>query len=293
MAETASRQLVTLAQKASTLRDLLVLRKGELQSALPRHMTADRLVRLALTACTKQPRLLECTQASLYSALLQCAQLGLEPDLLNSAHLVPFRNTKQNRVECQLIPGYQGLLGLARRSGEIASVEARSVRKPPDRFRYKYGLTPILEHEPKDNDDDKPLTHAYAIARYLHGGLPSFVVMTRKEIEKRRKRSRAADSGPWVTDFEAMALKTVLRELCKLLPSSIELKTAVALDEAHDAGLPQNLPDVAGLEIDAPMLLPGEEHKPGNGEAKPELVSCSCPDAPNGIHVPECSKGKK
>lgn len=295
-----NRQLVTVADQAKSLRELLTARKAELAAALPRHITADRLLRLMMTAVTRNPKLLACTQASLYGALLQTAQLGLEPDLLGQSYLVPFRNTKKGVVECQLIPGYLGLLTLARRSGQIASVEARVVRKG-DKFSFRYGLDPKLEHEPVAAPLDKsPLTHVYALARFIHGGVPSWLVMTREEVEQHRARSRSANEGPWVTDYEAMSLKTVLRQLCKFLPSSVELQTAVALDEAHEAGIPQDLPELPPLVDDEPARAISGDGRP---EAKPDAAKgsgepaassagsdCGCPDAPNDVHVDGCSK---
>lgn len=239
------RQLVTTKQKALTLRTILEERKAELAAALPRHLTADKMLRLVLTACTKNPKLLECTPASVYGAVLQCAQLGLEPDLLGQAYLVPYRNNKKNCFECQLIPGYQGLLRLARNSNEIASVEARVVRGG-DFFAYEYGLRQALVHKPQP-EELGDLTHVYAIARFKHGGEPQWEVMTKARVEKHRARSRAKDSGPWITDYDAMALKTVLRVLCKLLPASVELQKAVELDEHTEVGLPQDLPAIEAI----------------------------------------------
>lgn len=238
-----SRELVTVAQRAASLREMLTARKSELQAALPRHLTADKMLRLTFTAATKNPKLLECSPASVYGAVLQAAQLGLEPDLLGQAYLVPFWNAKKKVLEVQLIPGYLGLLTLARRSGQIASIEARVVREG-DAFEYEFGLTPKLKHRP-DPKAEGEITHVYAIARFMHGGEPSWEVMTTAEVELHRSRSRASQAGPWVTDWPAMALKTVLRKLCKLLPASVELQTAVQLDEAADAGLPQDLPTIA------------------------------------------------
>jgi recombination protein RecT len=250
-----SRQLVTIGQKAATLRELLTKRKPELQAALPRHLTADKMLRLVFTACTKNPKLLECSQASIYGAVLQCAQLGLEPDLLGQAYLVPYFNSKKKTSECQLIPGYLGLLTLARRSGQIASIEARVVREG-DLFQYEFGLQPKLVHRP-DPAAEGEVSHVYAIARFMHGGEPSWDVMTKAEVELHRARSKAAQTGPWVSDWNAMALKTVLRKLCKLLPASVELQTAVQLDEAADAGLPQDLPIAEGV-----VETPADPHPP-------------------------------
>ena len=272
-----SRQLVTIAQKSANLRDMLTARKSELQAALPRHLTADKMLRLTFTACTKNPKLLECSPASVYGAVLQAAQLGLEPDLLGQAYLVPYYNSKKKQLEVQLIPGYLGLLTLARRSGQIASIEARVVRAG-DLFEYEFGLTPKLKHKPEPAAQGE-ITHVYAIARFMHGGEPSWEVMTEAEVERHRSRSKASESGPWTTDWPAMALKTVLRKLCKLLPASVELQTAVQLDEAADAGLPQELPTIAEARVvdeaekhEAPT--DDQEHdqrQPGDDEDEPAL----------------------
>jgi recombination protein RecT len=253
-----SRELVTAKDRSATLRKVLEDRKNELRTALPRHLTPDRMLRLVFTACAKSPKLLECSPGSVYGAVLQCAQLGLEPDLLGQAYLVPFYNNKKKQMECQLIPGYKGLLTLARRSGEISSIDARVVREG-DTFEYEYGLSPKLIHRPQP-DALGDLTHVYAIARFRHGGEPQWDVMTKGQVEGHRRRSRAAESGPWVTDYEAMCLKTVLRVLCKLLPASVELQTAVELDERFDAGLPQDLP---ALE---PMIDTSESQEVPQGE---------------------------
>lgn len=280
-----SRELVSVKEKAITLKNILEERRLELRAALPKHLTAERIMRLTMTAVAKNPTLLGCTASSIYSAVLQCAQLGLEPDLLGQAYLVPYRNNKKGTSECQLIPGYQGLLSLARRSGEIASIEARVVRAG-DIFDYEYGLNQKLVHKPEPAAKGE-LSHVYAIARFKHGGEPQWTVMTRDEIAKHRARSRAGNSGPWVTDFEAMCLKTVLRVLSKLLPSSVELKTAVALDEAADAGLPQDLPIVeAPAAVSDPDV---QEHPPIETEdVSQHPVDCECPDGPAGVHLDSC-----
>ena len=86
----------------------------------------------------------------------------------------------------------------------------------------------------------------YAVARLKDGGY-QFEVMSRAEIEQVRKKSKAGSSGPWVEHWDEMAKKTVLRRLCKLLPSSIELARAVAMDEATDAGVAAHTDIVAGF----------------------------------------------
>ena len=243
----------TLTRRVADVRALLEKNKAQLALALPRHITPDRMMRICMTAVQKTPKLLECDQISLFAAVIQAAQLGLEPDgALGQAWLVPFGN------QVQLLPGYKGLLSLVRRSGELSTVEVRAVYAR-DIFRFRYGLASVLEHEPfnpgpqADSDEVTrgELVAVYAVARLRDGGI-QWEVMRRHEVEAIRKRSRSGTSGPWVTDYDEMAKKTVLRRLCKLLPMSVEAQTAVDLDERAELGLPQDLEVPPGVVTDEP-----------------------------------------
>src|SRR6185436_8601826 len=189
------------------IRGLLEQSKTQIKMALPRHLDADRLLRIAMTSIQRTPKLLECTKRSLLGAIMEAAQLGLMPDgVLGHAYLVPFRNTRNGgRMEVQLIPGYRGLIDLARRSGKVESIQARVVHKK-DSFDFAYGDEPFLKHRPSDEEDPGAMTAAYAVAR-LVGGEKAFEVMWKAQIDAIRKRSKASDSGPWVTDYEEMARK--------------------------------------------------------------------------------------
>lgn len=221
----------------------------QIKLALPKNLDPDRLLRIALTEIRRTPKLAECSQASLLGALFQCAQLGLEIGAsLGQAYLVPYGRD----VQFQL--GYRGMIDLAMRSGRVASIEARAVFQG-DQFDCTFGLHSDLQHTPDwnnpDRNDPKKLTFVYAVAHLTDSPRPQFVVMSRAEIEAIRKRSKSGSSGPWVTDYEAMALAKVVKRLFKWLPVSIEMARAVAADDAADAGLRQETP------ID--HLLPQEE----------------------------------
>ncbi|HGB8995030.1 TPA: recombination protein RecT [Salmonella enterica subsp. enterica serovar Saintpaul] len=205
--------------------------KEQLAAALPRHMTAERMIRIATTEIRKVPALGDCDTMSFVSAIVQCSQLGLEPGgALGHAYLLPFgnRNEKSGKKNVQLIIGYRGMIDLARRSGQIASLSARVVREGDD-FSFEFGLEEKLVHRPGENED-APVTHVYAVARLKDGGT-QFEVMTRKQIELVRAQSKAGNNGPWVTHWEEMAKKTAIRRLFKYLPVSIEIQRAVSMDE--------------------------------------------------------------
>jgi recombination protein RecT len=229
--------------KPTTIQGFLETYKGEIQRALPRHMTADRMARIALTEFRKNPNLMKCDPASLFGAVIQCAQLGLEPGgALGHAYLIPFENRKKGITEVQFIIGYRGMIDLARRSGQIVSLEAHAVYEG-DQFVCEFGLESTLKHVPDwqnaNRTKDDKLQFVYAVAKLKDGGT-QFEVMSRAEVIAIRARSRTASSGPWVTDFPAMALKTVIRRLFKYLPVSVEMQQAVGLDEQVEAGLSQD-----------------------------------------------------
>lgn len=221
----------------------------QIKAALPRHMTAERMARIATTEMRKVPKLAQCDPMSFLGAVIQCAQLGLEPgNALGHAYILPFDKRekvggqwKTVRTEAQVIIGYRGMIDLARRSGQIVSIDARAVYEG-DKFECVLGLDPRIEHQPDwqnmNRADPSKLRFVYAVAKLKDGGL-QFDVMSRAEVEGIRARSKAADSGPWVTDFAAMAVKTVVRRLFKFLPVSIEMQTAVGLDEMAEAGFSQ------------------------------------------------------
>jgi len=195
----------------------------------------ERFKYVALTVLTRTPALMRCTPISIARAIVEASQLGLEigSGALPGAYLVPYRNRETGLEEVQLIPSYKGLIDLARRSGQIAKVEARAVREG-DRFEYWYGLRPDLIHVPATAAERGGVEYVYAIA-FFKDGLPQFDVMSRAEVEVIHRRSKAADSGPWVSDYEAMALKTVLRRLCKLLPLTKDAQDVLDREDAAEA----------------------------------------------------------
>jgi len=234
-------QLIRHDDKVASVRSMLQRLMPQMLLALPKHLTPERMFRVAMTAVQRTPELLECDPRSLAGAVLQASQLGLEPDgVLGAAYLIPFRNGKTGKREVQFLPGYKGLITLARRSGEISSIDARVVREG-DKFKYAFGLNPVLEHVPAEHDGEaKPVTHAYAVIRLKDGGY-QFDVLTVAEIKAIQAQSRAGTSGPWQTHFAEMAKKTALRRALKLAPMSVEAQRAVALDELAEAGVPQEL----------------------------------------------------
>jgi recombination protein RecT len=219
--------------------------KGQIAKALPAICTPDRFLRVAMTAITKTPKLLECDRDTFVVCLLDCAQLGIEPDG-RRAHLIPFnKNTKNpdgswsKTVQCQLIIDYKGLVELVMRSGKVSNVHADKVCEN-DRFIYDAGK--VVKHEINFRKPRGDAYAYYAQAEYKDGSKKA-EVMTLDDIELIRERSKAKDNGPWKTDYSEMAKKTVFRRLSKWLPLSPEDAQALQVVEDKEFDFNMPLPD--------------------------------------------------
>lgn len=242
--------------------------KAKLGQALARvGVTPDRMVSWAMTAIRRQPALQRCNPLSLLGAVIQSAQLGLDPSgVTGEAYLVPYKD------EVTLIPGYRGLIALARRSGQVKEIMGHAVHKA-DVFEYEYGLDSKLRHVPSTDADPGPLTHVYAYAKFSGGTVEdgrAFVVLTLAEVEAVKARSRASRNGPWVSDFEAMAIKTAVRRLAKWLPLKPDEYRGFEIAEREERGLVDlakdeyDVGEAGGDEIpdeqdDGPSLTTGDE----------------------------------
>lgn len=222
-------QAPTQAKKQPrTIKDLIRAYEGEIAKALPAVMTPERFVRIALSAVSATPKLMECTQESLLGALLNSAQLGLEPNTpLGQAYLIPYNNKKEGTVECQFQIGYKGLLDLAYRTGDYQFIRAEAVHEG-DEFSYSLGLDAELVHKPVFKNRGE--TYAYYAVYKLNNGGYNFVVMSREDVEQHKKKYSKAYNSPWNSDFDAMAKKTVLKQLLKYAPLKTDVARAVAED---------------------------------------------------------------
>lgn len=218
------------ATKGSTIKDWLTSDqlKSQVTQALPKHCTPDRFMRVMFTSMQRVPKLMKCTQDSLFSAFITCSQLGIEPDG-RRAHLIPYENRKAGKVECQLIIDYKGIAELVLRSGNVSYLHADVICEN-DVFIYNKGE--LERHEIDFKKTRGKVYAAYALVKF-RDGTEKCEVMSLEEIEGIRSRSRAGKSGPWVTDYNEMCKKTVFRRLSKWLPLSPEQKDVIEADDNH------------------------------------------------------------
>lgn len=268
--QTQGRQLTQLNPK-NELKSVVQRNWPRIQAVIGNNMSPERLLQMCISEINRTPHLAECSVESVLSCFMKCSALGLEPSSVNGlggCYVIPFRN--HGKYEATFVLGYKGMIDLARRSGEIRDISARAVHEG-DEFHYSYGLHEDLVHVPCEKPGK--LTHVYMVANFKDGG-HYFQVMNRDEIDKARSQSKASSNGPWVTHYEEMARKTVIRRAFPYLPVSVDAKSAGAVDETTpdysdifhpvieppsvdvDGVVEDERPDASEPDVDADRLAP-------------------------------------
>lgn len=236
----------------ATMQAYIKRMEGEIKKALPSVLTPERFTRIVLSALSTNPKLQETTPESFLGAMMTAAQLGMEPNTpLGQAYLLPYYNSKKRCLECQFQLGYKGLIDLAYRSGEVSTIQAHVVYEH-DKFSYAYGLEPQLEHVPAMGDRGSP-THVYAVFRTKDGGY-SFGVMSIDDVRRHAQRySKSFENGPWQTNFEEMAKKTVLKRVLKYAPLKSDFVRGVSQDGAIHTEISDDMfsTPAAYIDVDA------------------------------------------
>lgn len=210
-----------------TIYDLIDRQRPAIERALPNAIGAERFARIVMTEVRRVPALLECSPESLLGALMLSAQLGLEPGPLGHVYFVPFKK------QVTFIVGYRGMIDLARRSEKLSGIRAATVYEG-DGFDYEERARgPYLVHREASPDERGEVVCYYGHATIVRG-TPLVKRLWPSDVEAARKRSPAArsGSGPWLTDFEAMAWKTCVRRMAPWLPMTVQAGRAIEVDES-------------------------------------------------------------
>jgi len=243
-------------------RNLLSIEK-QIEKALPSAgITAERLIRLATTEMSKNPKLATCTKESFLGSVMMAASLGLEIGTLGQAYLIPYGNT------CTFIVGWQGLVDLMYRSPLVSNISANIIHAN-DEFEYEEGANSKLYHKPACNEFGLPLPRSkrgpvvgyYAVAK-LTNGSTVHEVMSKEDVEewgRKYSKTYSGKSSPWQTDFDAMALKTCVRRMSKWVPKATEAQQASTADERvnlyqESSGTVQTEYDGEAAHADAEVL---------------------------------------
>lgn len=277
------------------MKDALAKAQDRLVAVLPKHLTPERMAALVSTMMFRNPKLQECDQNSILSAVMLASSLGLDlAPSLQEAFLIPRWNGQARILECQFQPGYQGLRKLAMNSGLLRLIETDVIREG-DHFVYRRTPDLVFEHEPVLGSRT-PIIGAWSMARLATGEL-SVEVMSRDQIEelahhrsegyKRAQDKNETERGPWVTDYAEMCRKTVLKRHCKSLPRSIELAQAISADDReYESGVqPSRIMGTTATERLANRLappamsqLPEPEYESQEPDVDPADVSQEAPE---------------
>lgn len=252
-----------------TMQQYIKQMEGEIKKALPSVMTPERFTRITLSALSTNPKLAQCTPQSFLGAMMTAAQLGLEPNTpLGQAYLIPYWNSKQRRLECQFQLGYKGMIDLAYRSGEIQTIQAQ-IGHANDTLVAEYGTECSLKFIPKLNGDRGEPVNVWAMFKTKDGGY-GFEIMTLDDVRAHaQKYSKAYDAGPWQTNFEEMAKKTVLKKVLKYAPMKSDFVRQIAQDSTVKTEIDEDMFSVPAAVVDAEAVAVDEST--GEVIATPEV----------------------
>jgi recombination protein RecT len=209
--------------------------KAQISLALPKHLNADRMTRVALTEFRKNPKLAECTPVSVFASVIMASQLGLEPGLNGQGYLVPYFDHKKQVSICQFIPGWRGMVDLAQRSGRATAWTGAVF--DGDEFEFEFGTNPFIRHIPHGESDASKLLFTYAVGRVKGAEFPQIEVWPVQKVFAHRDRFNKVGKRHYSFDHPEMyARKVPLLQVLKYLPQSIELSTATALEHAAERG---------------------------------------------------------
>lgn len=238
--------------------------RDEVAKQLPKGVDVDRFVRTAITVVQMNPELLEANRNSLYGAVMLAAKDGLLPDGREATIQVYNTNIARRGEQAQWVKMAQYMPmvgGLIRRMYEAGAtyVDAAAVYER-DQFRFVRGDSPMLEHEPYlGAEDPGQVVAAYAVIRLSNGEIKR-EVMSKRDIEKVRSVSKAANGPGWTKWYDQFAIKAVIKRAYKQLPHEM-LERVEQVIEHDNAAMDFDFGDQAKPEAIAKEDAPAIEHK--------------------------------
>lgn len=288
MSSTALREAATgkASNPIANFQNVLERYKPQLALALPKHLNADRMARLAVTAFSTTPKLQQCTPLSIIGSIMTASQMGLEIGVGGQGFLVPYGQT------CTFVPGWKGLTDLVSRTGR-ATVWTGAVFEGDD-FDFALGDSPFVKHKPGDEDDPAKLTHVYAIGRVNGSDFPIIEVWRIGKVWKHRnKYNKVGERHYSFRDQEMYARKVPLLQVLKYLPASVELTNAITVANAAETGqrvewLPNHEPTVTDIDGATGEILSGG----AGGQGEPASTGAAASNAETKTEVASKSAAK-
>lgn len=241
IAKTEERGLIKLDQQVGTkgtLQALLQSAQDTIQIMGPKFMTPERVMKMVLIAASREPKLFECTQASVLQAAMDATEYGLDcSGKLGEGYLIPFWNSKINKLEAQFIPGYQGYIKLMCQHESVIFIESRIVYED-DEFTLNYGSDKPIHHIPELRPKSGQVVMGVYAIIHMVGGHQLCEWMNLSELHEIKRRALANKKNkqysPWVTDEPAMQRKSVICRIQKYAPKTPELQAVAGYDNDID-----------------------------------------------------------
>jgi len=219
----------------------------------------DELMARARLAVVEKPDLGECTPESILLSIKRAASSGFAPSSFGRDwYLVPRFNKKVGGKEANFQVSYMGYIHLAKEAG-LPFIKAEMVHEKDDFALGADDKGCHIVHNFNPKQDRGPWVGAYSMTKDLYGTV-DFEWMTKAQIMAVRARSTAG-SGPWVTDEEEMAKKTVLRRHSKRWNISNSAKEAISADD-ETMDLSQPMVKTSRIVLEEPEAPPPAEKLP-------------------------------
>lgn len=243
--------------------------------ALLKYMTPARVEKIVLGACSRNPKLLTCSRPSMIKAVADLIGLSLEPGgLLGEAYLVPFWNKNTGCFEVQPMPGYKGLLKLARSSGQMRAITSQIVyERDLDEFEIDLASNERPKHPPYLRGDRGNMIGVYCTGNYSDGSGSLTEWMTMDQVEEVRSRSKSKDYGPWVTDYGQMVRKTVAKRWTSYVTLSPDLAAAIEMDNRGYITAEEKLVVLRSTPVEGGMFTEAEQESlPPHDQTTGEVI---------------------
>jgi recombination protein RecT len=270
-------------QKPGDLMKYLEKSKSAIAMALPKHLTPERMMRLALTCFSTTPQLRACTPQSILASVVVAAQVGLEPGIGGQGYLIPYKST------CTFVPGWQGLVGLLNNTGRATAWTGAVFAG--DEFDFQLGSTPRCYHVPGPNyGEPDAMEWVYACGKVNGSEQPVIEAWPMARVWRHRDRFNKVGQKHYSYEHPEMyARKVVLLQVLKYMPRSIELNNAMAAADAAEMGKATRVDDGVIVEVEAEETPPPQEREPINPfdksgqaaqSAEPTAAATPAPTAP-------------
>lgn len=204
--------------------------------------------------CNLNAKLMTCSPQSLRTCFVKSAETTLIPGAMQECVYLPFWNKDIKRHEAVWVPMYYGLIRLMYESGYIDTLNSAVVYEK-DEFQFELGTNQHLKHVPSFNSDRGKRVCVWIVVKLKNGStvIRVFGMKFVNQIRAKAKGGQSA-SSPWSDDsevgFDAMAIKTAIKQAKKFIPSNIKLAKAVDYDDQNENLKPKPQTGVVRVSVD-------------------------------------------